>query len=114
MSSSRIAKIKEIKLVYVDNDEPRKEVDYIASLEPLKSCKELVGLHVPVESDFPSDYNLEELIPFYYRKEELQPLRLFHNFIIPEDPYFSLNISYSILAFNKTDPSSSFLLFNSS
>ena len=39
-----------------------------------------------------SGYNLEELIPFYYRKEELQPLRLFHNFIIPEDPYFSLNI----------------------
>ena len=62
MSSSRIAKIKEIKLVYVKNNEPRKQVDYIASLEPLKSCKELVGIHVPIESDLPSDYNLEELI----------------------------------------------------
>jgi len=59
-----LPQIHNLELKYLENDNPRKNVDYISTIKNITDTKELVGIVVPYNTEIPSDYNLEELIQY--------------------------------------------------
>ena len=53
---------RQLAIKYIDNDDPRKNVDYIETIEQLKNFNKINGIIIPEKSDEFSDYNYEYMI----------------------------------------------------
>ena len=53
---------RELEIKYIDNDAPRKKVDYIQTIEELNNYNEITGIIIPEKTDELSNYNYEKMI----------------------------------------------------
>ena len=51
---------RELEIKYIDNDDPRKNVDYIQTIEELNNYNEITGIIIPEKTDELSNYNYEK------------------------------------------------------